>query len=897
MKFKKLIPSLAFLLLSAASIQAQSEIESGNQAYLVRNYKEAINLYEQGLGKNPNQLDAQVNLAYAYHISNNPTKSAQWFEAASKNPEAASKYPMLAFHYAETLRMLGNYDKAKTVYKTLPADLSYVVNQSLAACDFAAQNLTLKPIFTVRNEASINSLQADYAPTFYKNKVVFNSSRPVYMPLFTGNSDDSYNWLYTTNRNLGSGLLSSPINLFQNNSFEQHSNGAPAAYTDDGKMVAYMSNSLMGGLRHLPQFNIRSGEIIIANVLADDNWAVNESRNFNHCKNMDGVTVGFPVLSADGNTLYFSSNINTGVGGFDIYVSFFQNNQWSAPQNLGHNVNSLGDEIVSSIGDDGTLYFASNFIQGFGGYDIYSATLEKEGNAQVWRNVRNLGPSVNSVGDDMYFIYDSANKFAYFASNREGGKGDFDIYSAQLIGDLASAPLAVTNEKNDILVSYPAQQNPTPKPNPTPNPPKDNNKDIVGKKPDPQPKPNPNPTPKPATTDPEDVPCAINFYVGAITDAVSRQPLKDAIVYIKNTKTDAKEKAITNKFGEYSVLLDPMTEYIIVASKTGYQNETFQVNTYTGGQRTLLGTHALQRAGTSNEVDIFGDRLYPETPPNTFTNNNNSPKSYVGSTNFTPATPDKAMPDEGYLVQVGAFSKLDDAMLLKLSQHGNVMTEKGKNGATIYRLGIYADKFHAERATEEVKKLGFTDAWKIKTPIDNKTMAGKLAANAQVVFPYDASTAHPLANNTDLPFDNPNYTDSSPLSKAIIKETNHDSWADNNKVAQRGLKTAPVDNYSDNNKIQNTPIAPPANFSKGVEYRVQLGAFKEPEKVSFTNLNDLAPISTLRQSNGLTYFYLGSFPTLDAANSIKAKAESRGAQQPFIVAFRNGQRVPLTDIK
>jgi cell division septation protein DedD len=886
--------SLAFLALSAGVAGAQSEIESANQAYLVRNYKEAINLYEQGLGKNPNQLDAQVNLAYAYYISNNPTKATQWFEAASKNPEAASKYPMLAFHYAESLRMIGSYDKAKTVYQTLPAELAYVVNQGLAFCDFGSQNLTQKPIFIVRNEASINSPQADYAPTFYKNKVIFNSARPVYMPLLSGNSDDTYNWLYTTNRNLGSGLLSSPINLFQNNNFEQHANGAPAGFNDDGKMVAYMLNSLTSGIRHLPAFNIRSGEIAIANVLADDNWAVNESRAFNHFKNMEGVTVGFPVLSADGNTLYFSSNINSGVGGFDIYVSFYQNNQWTAPQNLGHNVNSLGDEIVSSIGDDGTLYFASNFLQGFGGYDIYSATLETEGKAQVWRNVRNLGASVNSIADDMYFIYDSANKYGYFASNREGGKGDFDIYSAQLIGDLASAPLAVSNEKNDIVVNYPAQPNPspTPKPNPTPK----ENTDIVGKKPTPA--PTPAPAPKPATTDPEEVPCAINFYVGAITDAVTRQPLKDAIVYIKNTKTDAKEKAITNKFGEYSVLLDPMTEYIIVASKTGYQNETFQVNTYTGGQRTLLGSHALQRAGTSNDVDVFGDPVYPETPPNTFTNNNNnSPKTYTASTNFSPATPDKTMPDEGYLVQVGAFSKLDDAMLLKLSQHGNVITEKGKNGATIYRLGIYADKFHADKATEDVKKLGFTDAWKIKTPIDNKTMAGKLAANAQVIFPYDANAARPVANNTDLPFDKPNYAELSPLSKAIIKETAHDSWADNNKVAPRSLKTTAANNTIPNNKIQDTPIAPPANFSKGVEFRIQLGAFKEPEKVSFTNLNDLAPISTLRQSNGLTYFYLGSFPSLEAANSTKAKAEARGAQQPFIVAFRNGQRIPLSDIK
>jgi hypothetical protein len=66
--------------------------------------------------------------------------------------------------------------------------------------------------------------------------------------------------------------------------------------------------------------------------------------------------------------------------------------------------------------------------------------------------------------------------------------------------------------------------------------------------------------------------------------------------------------------------------------------------------------------------------------------------------------------------------------------------------------------------------------------------------------------------------------------------------------------------------------------------------------VNFPNLADLAPINTQVQSNGLTYFYLGSFRTLESARNIKTQAEARGAQQPFIVAFKNGQRVPLTAV-
>jgi cell division septation protein DedD len=892
MTLKNLLHAFVFMA-SASFVQAQSELEAGNQAFLVRNYKEAINLYEQGLAKSPNNLDAQFNLAVAYEVTNNPAKAAEWFGKAVKHPDGLKQYPALPFRQAEALKMMGKYEDAKSAYRVFEnmPDLAYILSHGLASCDFAIQNAVPNPKITVRNEAIINSADADYAPTFYKNKVYFVSSRTVFMQLMNGNSDQSYNWLYTTDRNQTTGVLSNPKNLFQNNSLEQHSNGAPATFSQDGKTVAYMINSISGGRRHLPEYNIRTGEIKIAALLAADNWADDENRNFTHYANMDGVAVAFPVLSPDGNALYFSSNINTGLGGFDVYVSFWQNNAWSAPQNLGNNVNTIGDEMVASISDDGTLYFASNFHQGFGGYDLFSATLEKETKGQVWRNVRNLGLGINSAGDDMYFTYDVANKQAYFSSNREGGQGDFDVYFASITTDLGDAPIVLANEHTDIVVYYPAEKEPaptptpkpTPKPTPTPKPNPGDGKNTAGTKTNPTPKPTP--TPKPATTDPDDVPCAINFYVGAVTDAVTKQPLADAAVYLKNTKTQEKDKKMTNKYGEYSVLLDPMTEYVIVISRNGYQNETFQVDTKTGGQRTLLGSRALQRAGTTSDVDIFGDPVYPENPidQNINKGGNNQP-SYTKSTNFSPVTPDKVIPDTGYLVQVGAFSKLNDDMLFKLSQHGNVITEKGKNGATIYRLGIFADRLHADRATEEAKKLGFADAWKLKTPIDNKSLAGKLAANAQVIYPYDGSGS-PVSANTDLPFDDPNFSgDPSPMSKVLIKESTYDNWADNGKATARTTKTTP----------KTTPT--PNNFADGIEYRIQLGAFRDAQKVNFPNLADLAPINTQVQSNGLTYFYLGSFRTLESARNIKTQAEARGAQQPFIVAFKNGQRVPLTAV-
>ncbi|MCA6435807.1 MAG: OmpA family protein [Bacteroidetes bacterium] len=139
--------------------------------------------------------------------------------------------------------------------------------------------------------------------------------------------------------------------------------------------------------------------------------------------NNDEYSVAHPSISSDGNYLFFTSNMPGGFGGKDIYFCKKEANGWSNPKNLGPDINTTGDEMFPCIKSNGVLYFSSNGLPGFGGLDIYSA---KQSNG-VWIVIRNEGLNLNSSYDDFGITFQN-DSVGYFSSNRQGGKGKDDIY-------------------------------------------------------------------------------------------------------------------------------------------------------------------------------------------------------------------------------------------------------------------------------------------------------------------------------------------------------------------------------------------------------------------------------------------------------------------------------------
>jgi outer membrane protein OmpA-like peptidoglycan-associated protein len=136
---------------------------------------------------------------------------------------------------------------------------------------------------------------------------------------------------------------------------------------------------------------------------------------------------GSMSLSADLQTLYYAADYaEQGYGRYDIYKVQRSPWGWSKPKNLGQNINSDYWESAPSIAPDGnSIYFASNRPDGFGGIDIYVAYKNEKG---FWEEAINLGPSINTKGDDQTPFIHADNQSLYFSSNGRAGFGGSDIY-------------------------------------------------------------------------------------------------------------------------------------------------------------------------------------------------------------------------------------------------------------------------------------------------------------------------------------------------------------------------------------------------------------------------------------------------------------------------------------
>jgi peptidoglycan-associated lipoprotein len=138
----------------------------------------------------------------------------------------------------------------------------------------------------------------------------------------------------------------------------------------------------------------------------------------------DSMVVAHPALSEDESVLYFVSDMPGGMGGKDIWMADQGGENFSNPRNLGPEINTPGDEMFPYVRGNDELYFSSNYHLGMGGFDIFKAVREEGGS---W-TVENMGSPINSPGDDFGIAFVQGENKGMLSSNRKGSRGD-DLYS------------------------------------------------------------------------------------------------------------------------------------------------------------------------------------------------------------------------------------------------------------------------------------------------------------------------------------------------------------------------------------------------------------------------------------------------------------------------------------
>jgi outer membrane protein OmpA-like peptidoglycan-associated protein len=156
------------------------------------------------------------------------------------------------------------------------------------------------------------------------------------------------------------------------------------------------------------------------------------------------------TFSPSGNEIYFvSDHGKNNIGGKDIYfIKKMSDRKWSKPQNAGKIINTIYDEEAvrfSRTGD--TLFFSSRGHNSIGGFDIFYSIKNKSG---AWDTVKNLGYPVNTPWDDIFYYPSPVrDSIFYFASNRSGGFGGFDIYQGKI---LPPKPVIPPAPKRDTVI-------------------------------------------------------------------------------------------------------------------------------------------------------------------------------------------------------------------------------------------------------------------------------------------------------------------------------------------------------------------------------------------------------------------------------------------------------------
>ncbi len=411
MRFRILL-LLIPVLLAACSVEKKAK-----KAFLLGKYQNTIDLYKKQLAKNPNNAKANFFVAESYRLSNRPKEAEAYYaKAGGKGIDKDS----VKFYYAQALKANGKYPEAKKEFQDLIASTENTPLKDRAktefnGIDYLAQLNEKKNYYRIKNLELINTPASEYSPAFLNNEIYFTSSRgkdKIYEATGTPFTD-----IYKA-ATRGANVDIATIAPLPEGINSQNVNDGCIAFTPDGKVMVFGKGN---------SAKRKSGEDVdlyisrYRNNVWSEPVAINSGNN---AVNTPDYWDSTPAFSPDGRTLYFASNRPKGYGGTDIYSAVMDSRgRFSKIKNLGPEINTPGDELFPYVAEDQKLYFASDGHPGYGGLDLF--VVKRQNGRTV---MENLGQPINSNSDDFALFLFSPDR-GFFASNRDGGKGDDDIYT------------------------------------------------------------------------------------------------------------------------------------------------------------------------------------------------------------------------------------------------------------------------------------------------------------------------------------------------------------------------------------------------------------------------------------------------------------------------------------
>ena len=261
----------------------------------------------------------------------------------------------------------------------------------------------------------LSSEYNEYAPTVYKRQfLIFCSDRKnELVKLITDTSGKYLSDLYEITLK---DSVNKSIKLFSKDITTPFNEG-PVCFSSDFSTIYFTRNlHLFTKPKDIEKKKNNLG--IFTATATDTGWTNIQPFAYNS----DEYNVAHPSLSSDGKFLFFSSDMQGGYGGSDLYYCKRQGNNWSKPKNMGSKINSPANEFFPFIHPSGKLYFASDRKGGLGGLDIYSTGKIKN----RWEKPMPLDTPFNSTADDFGVYVDTSFESGYFSSNRNGTD---DIFS------------------------------------------------------------------------------------------------------------------------------------------------------------------------------------------------------------------------------------------------------------------------------------------------------------------------------------------------------------------------------------------------------------------------------------------------------------------------------------